>query len=93
MNVPENLPAGIYFYDSVILVKSENSIRILKAKCTHLGCKLNKAEDGIIICPCHGSRFFPDGKVLSGPADKDLQQLTYTINGNKELIIDETEFE
>jgi hypothetical protein len=26
-------------------------------------------------CPCHGSRFSFDGKVLTGPADHDLEKI------------------
>lgn len=42
-------------------------------KCTHLGCMLhlNTAENSW-DCPCHGSRFSKDGKVLNGPAVKPL---------------------
>ena len=38
-------------------------------RCPHLGCALkwNKAEHSW-DCPCHGSRFSKDGKLLDNPA-------------------------
>ncbi len=46
------------------------------AACTHLGCILqwNTVEKSW-DCPCDGSRYAPDGKVLHGPATKPLQQI------------------
>ncbi len=43
-------------------------------RCPHLRCALkwNGAEHSW-DCPCHGSRFTADGKVLDGPANGDIE--------------------
>jgi glycine/D-amino acid oxidase-like deaminating enzyme/nitrite reductase/ring-hydroxylating ferredoxin subunit len=51
----------------------DGALSVVSATCTHLGCQVswNGAERSW-DCPCHGSRFAPDGRVLQGPAVKDL---------------------
>ncbi len=53
---------------------SEGALHAVSARCTHLGCivRWNPAE-ATWDCPCHGSRFAPDGTVIEGPAVEDLQ--------------------
>jgi glycine/D-amino acid oxidase-like deaminating enzyme/nitrite reductase/ring-hydroxylating ferredoxin subunit len=47
--------------------------RSLSPVCTHMGCHVrwNTAERSW-DCPCHGSRYTPDGTLLHGPAVRDL---------------------
>ena len=51
----------------------EGALHSVSAVCTHLGCDVawNHAEQ-TWDCPCHGSRFSPDGRVINGPAVSDL---------------------
>jgi len=56
--------------------------------CTHLGCRVNFLEDKQIIeCPCHQSRFTPQGKLISGPAKKDLTRFTVETKKTPEGLI------
>lgn len=40
--------------------------------CTHGACELEPRGDEL-ECPCHGSRFATDGRVLTGPATRGLK--------------------
>jgi Rieske Fe-S protein len=53
----------------------DGTLHAVSARCTHLGCLVtwNDAERSW-DCPCHGSRFAPDGTVLEGPAVHRLER-------------------
>lgn len=44
----------------------------LSARCTHAACEITAYADQTFVCPCHGSRFDTDGRVLNGPAVSPL---------------------
>ena len=51
-------------------------LHAVDAVCSHLGC-LVQWNDGERTwdCPCHGSRFEVDGRVINGPANEDLSSI------------------
>jgi len=51
----------------------------LTAVCTHTGCIVDKVVDGLIECPCHGSRYRLDGTVAHGPAPRALPARPVTV--------------
>jgi glycine/D-amino acid oxidase-like deaminating enzyme/nitrite reductase/ring-hydroxylating ferredoxin subunit len=53
----------------------DGTLHAVSPVCTHLGCRVNwnRAERSW-DCPCHGSRFSPDGDVLQGPAVHRLER-------------------
>lgn len=71
----------------VLIVRQGNKLAALSAICTHRACDLD-AVDGSIRCPCHGSRFDMDGKVVKGPATKPLPHYALSSGANGKLTVD-----
>jgi cytochrome b6-f complex iron-sulfur subunit len=74
LTLPESLGFGEPYMvpgRTVAFFRIKEGVYALSTVCTHLGCIVNPAPDGF-HCPCHGSRFAPDGSVRKGPAPKPL---------------------
>ena len=68
---------------NIILVvrNGEHSFAAYAAQCTHWGAEVGFPDNGVLVCPFHGSRFSSDdGSVLHGPAAQPLQQFPVTFN-------------
>lgn len=52
---------------------SEDKTTALSLTCTHQGCTVQANAEGF-QCPCHGATYSNQGKVLSGPARRDLDR-------------------
>ncbi len=50
----------------------------LSLTCTHQGCTVELATDGKFYCPCHGATYDRKGKVLTGPAKRNLSRYKIT---------------
>jgi Rieske Fe-S protein len=54
-----------------VLIHTAAGFSTISTTCTHLGCRLTPGPEGF-ACPCHGSHFDLQGKVINGPAVKAL---------------------
>lgn len=52
----------------------DGEVHLHCAVCPHLGCIIAwNSSEGTWDCPCHGSRFEANGKLIAGPAEEDLK--------------------
>jgi len=73
---PVDYPEGtVRFHkeQKAYVVGGQGGVYALSAVCTHLGCITRfLSDEGVIACPCHGSRFDLEGNVVHGPAPRPL---------------------
>ncbi len=72
-----------------IVRAKEGYLYAMSAVCTHLGCITAwDSTQGLVACPCHGSRFDRDGNVIGGPAPRPLQRYALSMNEQGLLFVD-----
>jgi cytochrome b6-f complex iron-sulfur subunit len=69
-----------------IIIHNSQGYRAISLVCPHLGCIVNVTGDGF-ACPCHGSRFLPDGSLRYGPASRPLPALRVELDAQGHLIL------
>jgi cytochrome b6-f complex iron-sulfur subunit len=92
---PEDFPPGSVSLDKdqkVFIVRAKQGyFYSLSAVCTHLGCITNwKEEEGIVACPCHGSKFDRDGTKIAGPAPRSLPRFAMSLDDQGQLVVDKS---
>ncbi len=61
----------------------------LRPVCPHRGCAVIwQADQNRFACPCHGSKFDAEGRVLRGPARKPLPLVTVVERQNQIRLVD-----
>ncbi len=57
-----------------VLLHTDTGFTALSLICPHLGCTV-ESQAGGFACPCHGSRFGPQGQLVHGPAARPMTAL------------------
>ncbi|WP_026841271.1 QcrA and Rieske domain-containing protein [Citrifermentans bremense] len=78
--------ALVYREARVALLRRGEKVYALDLVCTHLGCTVNVTPAGL-VCPCHGSSFDREGKVLEGPADRPLKRYAVEADGGQYRVL------
>jgi Rieske Fe-S protein len=86
-----DIPVGggvIYTAQQVVVTQpTAGTFKGFSSTCTHLGCTVNKVADGLIQCPCHGSKYsVTDGSVKAGPAPKPLPAENISVKGGQVVL-------
>lgn len=69
------LVQGLKGDPTYLVVKEDGSLADygINSVCTHLGCVVPwNASENKFMCPCHGSQYNAEGKVVRGPAPLSL---------------------
>jgi len=86
---PDDYPEGYNFVAAhrLFVIRDGVAFHVISAVCTHLGCTVQwRATE--FDCPCHGSRFHPDGTVIAGPAPAPLKWFSTTESPDGFLEVD-----
>ncbi len=91
---PADYPPGVTFDADrrLFVVRDDDSFHVISAICTHLGCTVQwKPDQKRFDCPCHGSRFEPDGTVIGGPAPRPLACYALAVSPDGYLEVNSAE--
>jgi cytochrome b6-f complex iron-sulfur subunit len=73
-----DLPIYLYHHDDDVFTA-------VSTRCMHRGCPVEPVA-GHLVCPCHGSEYDNDGRVLKGPTRLPLERFPVRVEGDVVLI-------
>lgn len=72
----------------VLLIHTpDNKFKAFSAVCTHLGCTVQYRNDmGLIWCACHNGKYDLNGRNISGPPPKPLNEYNVILKGDEIFV-------
>ncbi len=72
---------------NLFVVHDAEGFGAVSSVCTHLGCVVAATPEGF-NCPCHGSKFARDGRVVQGPAPSPLTWYEIELAPDGQMVVD-----
>ncbi|MDA0999078.1 MAG: Rieske (2Fe-2S) protein [bacterium] len=95
---PAEYPDNAITFDEerrLFIFRGRLGFRAMSAVCTHLRCTIGpfgpsgrRGKGPTSLCPCHGSVFDTEGRVLSGPAPRPLAFFRLSMSPDERLQVD-----
>lgn len=75
----------------IVIHTSENNFRAFSAVCTHLECTVQYRRDmHLIWCACHNGKYDLNGRNISGPPPRPLEEFRVVIKGEEIYVSKKT---
>jgi Rieske Fe-S protein len=78
--------AKLFKEEKLFVIRNKTGFSAMSAKCTHLGCTVDREADGTYLCPCHASAYDAKGLVTHGPAKKPLVWYQTKVEGDAVFV-------
>ncbi len=71
----------------ILINTPEGKLKAFNAVCTHLNCTVQYSQEkSFILCACHFGHFDLDGRVVSGPPPRALEEYRVSIQGSDIVV-------
>ncbi len=71
----------------ILLRTAKDELRAFSATCTHLDCTVQYRKDyGLIWCACHNGKYDFNGRNVSGPPPRPLEEYKVNVQGGDVFI-------
>lgn len=71
----------------ILLRTAGGDLRAFSATCTHLDCTVQYRKDlGLIWCACHNGKYDANGRNVSGPPPRPLDEYRVVVQGDEVVI-------
>jgi cytochrome b6-f complex iron-sulfur subunit len=78
----------------LLVLSGERTVRAFNAVCTHLDCTIEfRPGTSDMFCPCHNGVYDMNGRNVSGPPPRPLEEYKVTLRGTpgqEEIVVSRT---